>query len=66
MLIFVTSVRSIMTISRLQSGLDPSLWPNSKELDQMAADLAKAKKNGVKQCFLYVDLRFASSVFPSN
>ena len=31
-------------------GLDATLWPASKELDNMAGELVKAKKNGMPKC----------------
>jgi hypothetical protein len=43
-------------------GLDATLWPASKELDNMAGELVKARKNGMPKCFLFVDLRSDSVI----
>ena len=33
-------------------GLDSSMWPSSNIVDQLAADIAKNKKNGIENAFL--------------
>jgi hypothetical protein len=54
---FVTFERHIYYTLVVSPGLDPSLWPASKEVDHMAGEVAKARKNGMAKCFVFADLR---------